>query len=312
MQTTIVTSCNRAYLWGAILLIGSIRLSGGRYPIHVWSTDLTEDEQSLLRQFEDVTVIVSDIAHPHLIKPDAMLNVSTEYATWIDSDCMFLGHLDPLLIPRNEGMQIRFRATEENDMVFGKRHRNVDRFGSIPAHILSQWRHDINERDVARYQTQCVSNFISLHRKHFGILQRWKEQLQRIAIDPAHPVDNKSMAYFMTDESVLSSLLSFSHETPPISLYSLDRLASRRLIHFGQQLKPWKTWRFKHLRHYRHVIHTLESLRHQGYRLPEIPTSLNPNFKLLTFSQSLLRSACSTVKRHIGMHLMSLKGFARH
>lgn len=312
MQTTIVTACNRRYIWGAILLIASIRQSGGRYPIHVWTTDLNESERNLLRQFDNVAVIATDMAHPHLVKPDAMLNVTTEYATWIDSDCMFIGHLDPLLIPNKEGIQIRLRGSQENELVFGKRYRNQDRAGSIPVHILNQWKQDVNERNHARFDTQCVSNFISLHRKHFGLLRRWKEQLQCTSINPVLPIDSESTAYFMTDESVLASLLIFSHDAPPISMYSLDKSPSQRLIHFGQQLKPWKIWRFKHLRHYRHVTNTVQSLRQQGYLLPAIPPSLNPNFKVLTFIQSLVSSAWHSLKRKAGVLLTPLNLFARH
>ncbi|WP_156492382.1 hypothetical protein, partial [Oleiphilus sp. HI0080] len=304
MQTTIVTSCNRRYLWGAILLIASIRQSGGRYPIHVWATDLNASERALLRQFQNVRVYAAASAHPHLVKPDAMLNVTTEYATWIDCDCMFFGHLDDLLLPEEDGIQIRLRGARENAMVFGKHYGRQDNIGSTPADILCQWKRDVNERDEPRFETQCVSNFITVHRKHFGLLHRWKDQLEQIAIDPSHPVDANSKAYFMTDESVLASLLMFAHEVPSISLYRLDERTSQRLIHFGQQLKPWKIWRYKHLRHYRHVTKTIQALKIEGYQLPDIPTSLNPRFKLRTFAHSIALSTWHSVKHKARLSLI--------
>lgn len=302
MQNTIVTACNHRYLWGALLLIASIRLNHGRDPIKVWASQLSPKEQSLLTQFEGVEVIECDDASPHLRKPEAILNVETEYATWIDSDCMFRGQLDDLLLPRHQGMQIRFRASAENAQVFRKHYSRLDHFGTIPGSILAQWQHDVDEMNHARFTHQCVSNYVSLHRKHFPLIERWQGQIARVAHSTNKPIDPSSRAYFMTDESVLASLLIFSHDCPEISPYRLDVFPERRLIHFGQELKPWETWRFNHLRHYQYVLNVIDSLQQQGYRLPPLPSSLKRTHQPHTFCKSYLstkwysaKSACAAL-----------------
>ena len=291
MSNTIVTACNSSYLWGALLLIASIRLNHGRDPIQVWASQLTEEEQSLLGQFENVDVIATDYPCPHLVKPSALLNVSSEYATWIDSDCMFLGNLDSLLMPADQGLKIRFREKNENAQVFAGRYQKQDAVGDIPSGVLAQWCEDVQGQTQARYNRQCVSNYISLHRKHFPLIELWKKQLAKVLPKPGKPYDGKSTAYFMTDESVLSSILIFADYEPDISVYDLDQDPKRRLIHFGQHLKPWNTWRSRHLRHYSYVLETIGTLVQKGYALPEIPRSLNPNFKSLTYLESFFRTA---------------------
>ena len=303
---TIVTSCNKNYLWGVFLLVASIRLNGGKCPIIIWAFDFTEQDKSLLHQFSNVTIYKSDNPNTHLDKPRAILSAETEYVTWIDADCMFLGNLDSLLIPPNKGMQIRFRAINENTQVFKTRYSSTDQKGCIPRSILLKWHEDINEEARTNINTQCVSNFISLHRRHFEFIKKWQTQIDKVAINSTRPVDKNNQAYFMTDESVLASLFAYAHLRPNTSAYKLNEFSHKRLIHFGESLKPWKIWRYRHLKHYHYVIGVIDELKIQGICLPPLPKSLDYRFKLLTFSQSLLATNFLSFKRMLGQLFYSL------
>jgi hypothetical protein len=304
MTNTIVTSCNNQYLWGAILLISSIRLNNCQDPIIVWASQLSQANQQLLKQFSDVTLIETDNPCPHLIKPTAMLNVNTEYATWIDADCMFIGSIGEQLVPKNKGLHIRFREENENDMVFKSHFRKHEQVGAIPAHILGTWQRDVDGLSYPRHQQQCVTNFISIHRQHFGLIRKWKEQIDKILLQPEKPFDNSSTAYFMTDESILASLLIFDAQIPKIYDYCLNKDPHKKLIHFGQKLKPWNTWRFNHMRHYDYVIATIQALHDQDYALPKAPKSLDSRYRAQTLLKSIVKTSASRVKS-AGTHIFS-------
>lgn len=315
MTNTIVTACNNQYIWGAILLIGSIRLNNCQDPIVVWTSQLSPSNQCLLQQFSNVTIVQTDNQCLHLIKPMAMLNVNTEYATWIDADCMFIGNISEQLVPRNKGLHIRFRGVTENAMVFKSHYQKHETIGSIPSHILKTWQRDVAGLQQPRHQQQCVANFISIHRQHFGLIRKWKEQIDQFLSQPTKPFDKSSKAYFMTDEAVLASLLIFCEEIPKISAYSLDKNRHQKLIHFGQKLKPWNTWRFNHLRHYDYVIATIQALQDQGYALPKAPKSLDSRYRAQTLLKSIVKTSASQVKTtgtYILSRILPAITFARH
>ncbi len=90
-ENTIVTACDKSYLWGAYILVASLRLGGCKDKIHVLVDGFSESDRGLLMQFNDVKVIgVSEKSHKCMAmqKPDAILTANTELVTWIDSDCM--------------------------------------------------------------------------------------------------------------------------------------------------------------------------------------------------------------------------------
>jgi len=282
MNNTIVTACNRQYLWGVILLIASIRLNKGKYPVHVFSPDLRDDEIRTLEQFEGIKVFKSNNINPHMDKAKAILSADTDYVTWVDSDCLFIGNLDHLLIPDNDGFQIRFRQSNENSQVFKQRYKKGDVIGDIPADILSKWQTDVRERNTPNINRQCVSNFISLHKKHLPFIRKWDQQLSLIEVNPDQPVDKNSTAYFMTDESILTSLFAFSQDIPEISPYKLNLYPNQYLMHFGETLKPWNTWRARHLKYYNYVVSLINDLQAMNFLLPPIPQSLDNKFRQRT------------------------------
>jgi len=304
-SNTVVTACNKRYLWGATLLIASIRYCGSNIRIHVLSSDLDDQDVIQLEQFGNVKVIQSDSQFPHLNKPEAIFTASTDYITWIDADCIFVGNIEDDLIPINQSFQIRFRPIEENSALYRKtlnrkalnrkkeplpnNTNDNDNDKGIPQDILNQWREDVGERLLPRFETQCVSNCFTLHRRHLPFIEKWSQCLNRFNMDPANPIDRGSLAYNMTDESVLSALLLFAHESPSLCDYQLNKTKHHCLMHFGMQDKPWKCWQKAHLDYYEYIMSILEWTSVNGYYSPDLPNTLNRAYKAQTYRQSSMR-----------------------
>ncbi|NRB42032.1 MAG: hypothetical protein HRU20_26765 [Pseudomonadales bacterium] len=282
-QNTIVTACNSAYFWGAYLLLASIRYNGSCCPIIVSAHGLSSQKVWALKQFGDVTVVESSKSSPHLYKPQVLMLAKTEYISWIDADCIFVGDLEQKLIPSNQSMQIRFRQSEENYSVFKSRMARNDKTGKIPQAILKQWRKDVGERQQGRYSGQCVTNCFSFHRKHLSFIKRWQQQIDKTSASAAEPVDNSNFAYFMSDESVMASLLNYLDEVPDIADYQLDQKASEHLMHFGMRGKPWTHWRHSHLNYYCTIQQILQWVETAGYWRPILPLSLQPQYRAVSF-----------------------------
>jgi len=288
INNTIVTACNKRYFWGVYLLIASIKYNNGKLPVHVLSAGLNKEDIRLLEQFDNVTIFNSNSNHilhyPHLNKPNAIFTANSEYITWVDADCLFYGNIDNYLTPSNKSFQIRFRAARENESVYKKRYVFNDKKGQIPQHILNVWRSDVCERTKPRYHSQCVTNCISLHQSHLPFIEKWDQQLKSTLMNPEYPVDNNSLAYFMTDESVLASLFTYSYNVPNVCNYQLNQDANRLLIHFGMKNKPWVLWKKSHLAFYRYVMAIITWVRKHNLDLPPLPYSLNERYKIQTYT----------------------------
>jgi hypothetical protein len=172
---------------------------------------------------------------------------------------------------------------------------------------LTKWQEDVDEEEQANISSQCVSNFICLHRRHFEFIKQWQTQIEKVAINSPRPVDKNNQAYFMTDESVLASLFAYARYRPNTSDYKLNEFRHKKLIHFGESLKPWKVWRYRHLKHYHYVIGVIDELKAQGICLPTLPKSLDYRFKLSTFLKSFITTTFLSFKYWIGQLFYSLR-----
>jgi hypothetical protein len=126
-----------------------------------------------------------------------------------------------------------------------------------------------------------VANAFVLHRRHLGFVREWQAQIAKV-IPPTDvgPVDKSSPAYFMTDESVLTSLLAFSDAAPPIAKIRLNEDPAAHIAHFGANPKPWKRWR-KHLWYcHHHVLDLIDWAEASGYRIPPLPWSFRRSSEL--------------------------------
>lgn len=283
-ENTIVTACNRSYFWGAFLLIASIRYSGGKLPVIVLGHRLTDFQKRALSQFENVSMFSTSNPNPHLSKAEALAHATTEYITWLDADCMYVGNIDHLLVPREGELQIRLRGSQENQDVFKRFGHGNDNQGDIPKKILAQWRNDINERLNPRYLKQCVTNSFCFHRSSLNFFLDWQKQINLVSPAASRPVNQSNKAYFMTDESVLASMLCFSHRVPTLARYNLDHTEREHLMHFGMNLKPWVSWREEHLKYYDYIQAVLGWVSKESYQVPRLPISLNKRFRAYTFA----------------------------
>ncbi len=274
---TIVSACDRNFLWGAYLLVASAAKNVPGIPVHLLQTGFTAQDTAFISQFPGVKVLPLQDNDPRSVanrKSEALLSASTDYIAWLDADCFIIGDVRKYLIPTNGEFQIRLREPWENAWVWRNHYVAGDTKGELPRAVAEQWRVDVGQKQTPALQTTCVTNAFVLHQRHLGFIREWQAQIAKV-IPPvdAGPVDRSSPAYFMTDESVFTSLLAFSNAAPPIADILLNRDPAAHVAHFGANPKPWKRWR-KHLWYcHRHVLELLDWARSTGYAVPPLPWS---------------------------------------
>ena len=287
MSNTVVLTSDRNYIWGVWLLIVSMRKNSMNEPVLIQGVGYTESDIAILKQFADVTVLNKTGSSSRNLccsKPDAMLLPDTDYVTWADCDAIFFGNCSRYLTADPNHIHVEMRAMKENAGVFAHIYEAGDTYGGIPAKILDTWREDINENTEPAIHTCCTSCFISLHRSHRDLLEKWRDQMQKVLPDDDTGVCNKSsFAYFQTDESVLNSVLCFSRDAiPPTDNFMLDKDPDAFFIHFAYQPKPWQMWNMYSIKHFDKTIELVEWALAQGYKTPgPIPISLQRKYRTL-------------------------------
>lgn len=276
-SVTIVSACDRNFLWGAYLLAASAARNIPGIPVHLLQTGFSGQEIALLSQFPNVQVLKLGDDDPRSVanrKSEALLSAETDYVAWLDADCFLIGDIRKYLIPTNGEFQIRLRDPRENAWVWRKHYAPGDIRGELPAAVVERWRADVGQLPSARLKTTCVTNAFVLHRRRLDFIREWKSQIAKV-IPPvdAGPVDKSSPAYFMTDESVLTSLLAFSNAAPPIADIRLNRDPAAHIAHFGANPKPWKRWRKGVWYCHRHVLELLDWSQAAGFSAPPLPWS---------------------------------------
>jgi hypothetical protein len=292
LGNTIVTACDRNYLWGAYILVASLRIGGSKDPIHVLADGFTDEDKVLLEQFKDVEVfdVVEKTHHcMALQKPDAILTADTELISWIDSDCMIIGNVDHLFRSDCNRFQIRTRDEAEVAEQYSRLYFDSDIIGEVPRRILDCWKGDIGERQEPLLKQSVVDNCFVLNRGHIPFIKKWKRQMINVLSESSGLVDRQNEAYFMSDESVITSLLAFADDAPCISEYQFDRDPNSYLVHFSLSPKPWQAWTRNSFRFYNQLMELLFKASEQGYKMPAKPFSLREGNKLLCYMDSHCR-----------------------
>lgn len=304
-DTTIVTACNRKFLWGAFLLAASLRRCGVRQRLQVLARGFTDDDVALLEQFEGVKVLVSDgtSAFAQADKPRALFSCEdTEYITWIDADCIVNGDVSDLLLPVTpRTISIRFRATAENRLRFPA----TSKRGEIPEAVQAVWRADAGGGSHCRIETTCATNAFTIHRDHLPFIAAWDQLNSRIAANygPNFPEAYRhSSGKGLSDELVLNALFAFADDAPPVSEYRLDQDPQTYLMHFGLTPKPWQGWTRESLRFYDETMAILRYCADNGYRLPQpVPRHFRFQNKIFAvapgYGYSLSMDAARAVRR---------------
>jgi len=287
MSNTIIVTSDRNYIWGVWLLIVSMRKNSMNEPVLVQGENYAESDIAVLKQFSDVKVLNrTDSFGRNLTcsKPDAMLLADTDYITWVDCDSIFYGNCSRYLTVDPEHIHVQMRGIMENAQVFSKSYEANDVYGSIPAKILDAWQKDIGEKTEPALRTCCSACFISIHRSHRALLEKWRDQMLKVL--PSGDVgvcDKRSFAYFQTDESVLNSVLCFSRVAiPPTDNFLLDKDPDAFHIHFAYQPKPWQMWNMYTIKHFDKTVELVEWAVAQGYKTPgPVPVSLQRKYRKL-------------------------------
>lgn len=274
-QVTIVSACDRNYLWGAFLLAASAARHLPGVPVHILQTGFTAADAAWFAGLPDVRLLELADHDPRNVanrKAEAIVTAQTDYVAWLDADCMVIGDIRPLLVPANGEFQIRLREPAENAWVWRNHYAPGEPRGGLPASVLAQWRADVGQEATPRLDTTCVTNAFVLHRRHLDFIREWKSQIAKvIAPVNAGVVDHSSPAYFMTDESVFSSLLAFSRLAPPVGEMQLNRDPNAHVAHFGANPKPWKRWRKQFWYCHQPVLELIDWLHSNGMPVPPVP-----------------------------------------
>jgi hypothetical protein len=281
---TIVSACDRNFLWGAYLLASSAARCIPDVQVQILETGFTEADRKFINQFPNVSLKPLEDNDPRSVanrKSEALLSADTEFVAWLDADCFVIGDIRKYLIPKNGQFQIRIRGRDENAQVWRHHYTPTDVRGELPKAVADRWRTDVGQLDEPQLQAACVTNCFVIHRDHLNLIREWKAQIAKvIPARDAGPVDKSDPAYFMTDESVFTSLLAFSRAAPPNSDFMLDRDPAAHVGHFGANPKPWKRWRKSTWYTRRHVLDTLDWASAQGYSVPHLPWSFKKSSKL--------------------------------
>ncbi len=306
---TIVTACDHNFVWGTFLLLLSLRRRGVRLPVHVVTHNLGETDRALLHQIEGVTLFpaADEIDHRNIVyqKTAAILTAGTDLIMWIDSDCIVTGDITPLIEAAGEGLQIRMRPESEIAYLFKKRYAAGEKRGTLPHKVLEIWRNDVGSRQTPAIGTSCNAHCFTVHRKHLDFIRRWDAQIRKVIPDDAAGciVNDRSFAYFLLDEAVMSSMLAFSEAPPPIRHYTMDADPACAVIHFGGRPKPWKRWLMRNMEYFDEIAGLLEWAEKQGWTLPHKPWYLQRKYKAFCWLHALLFE----VQRHIRRNVHGLR-----
>jgi len=290
---TVVTACDRNYLWGAWLLIASLRYERNAVAVHAGGVGLADADWRLLGQFGGVRPVrmATGIARGLCArKPEVLVTAETDYIGWFDSDTFVIGDITKYWRPPNGEFQCRFRSPEELAGTFRGRSEAGGAPGTIPRRVLEVWQADVGERTACAIRSTCSADNLTFHRRHLDFIRRWDAQMTKVLPgNDVGVVNQQSAAYHQTDESVLNSLLGFAHAAPPTDGgFLLDQDPQAFVLHFGMTPKPWQRWNYRHLPYYENVLRVIEWAKGQGYETPPLPRSLDRRHRWLTHTRSWL------------------------
>ena len=256
VNTTIVTAGDRAFAWGAFLLVASMRMNGMRHPVVIGAMAWPEEMKKRVLALGGVTIRELPPSRMCLTCQKPMLmscdDVKTDWVCWADADGAFIGDCSEWLTGESpEELVVRKYSPPPQDFT--------------PENL------DIWKRDVARFQgkarsesfydTRVNAAFIVAHRQIFPFLRRWQTQIGKVLPPDVAIIMKHGTAYFQTDESVLGSLLCFDPDAPTVTEHykangSIDK--SRYFAHFAYNPKPWQMWNSHSLRWYDSVMSVVD------------------------------------------------------
>ena len=238
--STVVTAGDRAFAWGALLLVASMRMNNMRHQVVVGAMDWPDEMKKRICALGGVTIRELPHSRQCLTCQKPMLmscdDVTTDWVCWADADGMFVGDCSEWL------------SGDSPDEI------TIRKYGSVPPDFtpenLAIWQEDVKRfqgdaLEQSRYDTRVHAPFIVIHRQQFPFLRRWQEQIEKVLPSDVGIIMKHGSAYFQTDESVLGSMLCFYPDAPKITDNykangSVDK--KRYYAHFAYNPKPWQMW----------------------------------------------------------------------
>ncbi len=299
-NSTIVTACDDKFVWGAVLLGLSLRFYGIKSMYHVLGYDLCENDVEILQSIPDTVVFPTTRLDERSVctqKPMAILTAKTDIIVWMDADCLAHGNLEPFFVCPDGKLQIRFRGCIENASVYRNYYGREDRSGDIPKKVLSQWKDDVNDLKQSQISSVCQTNCFVLTKAHLPFISLWQSQMEKvIPLGTKGVYASDSVAYSMTDESVLNSLFAFSSQAPQIYGYLMDKDPNAYCIHFGLSPKPWEHWTKQAFSSYHEIQHLIHWAIQQKIKLPKLTSSLKLENKNREFLSASIRGSYRDVR----------------
>lgn len=276
-QQTVVTACDHNFIWGALLLGLSLRYHGMNCHYHVLGYDLPAEDIRYLEGIAGTKIFPTHKTDTRSVctqKPKAIATADTDIVVWMDADCIVSGNLEKFFICPDDALQIRMRGTQENASVYRNYYARSDVWGSIPAQVLKIWQKDLADLSQSRIATVYQTNCFVINRQHRPFIQLWQKQMEKVIPEETTGVYNpQSIAYSMTDESVINSLFAFSSAAPATTEYLMDKDPQAACLHFGLYPKPWQHWTLQAFHSYGYIQSLLAWAQQAGIALPDLPES---------------------------------------
>ena len=277
IKTTVVTAGDKAFAWGVLLLVASMRRNGMTHPVVVGALDWPKEMKERLLKLGNVVIrelpptkMCLTCQKPMLMSCD---DVKTDWVCWADGDGMFVGDCSEWLIGDSDD-EIVIRKYSPAPLDFNEE-------------TLKTWKNDIEKYlghalEKHRYDTRFNAPFIVIHKKSLPFLKRWQTQINNVLPPDVEIIMSKGSAYYQTDESVLGSLLCFDPDAPKVSEKykangSVDK--SRYFAHFAYNPKPWQMWNSYSLKWHDEIVHVVEWLLEKNIIMPnELPIPLRKSW----------------------------------
>jgi len=303
MDYTLVTITDPKYLPAVYVLALSIKFHNVKARFNVLGVGLSEPEKAFFEQL-DVRVFDADLSNmrnPTTRKGEAILTAEGDGATYItllDADSVVTGDITPYLDVKDAGMAVYWKLPEDDGACFAAKYGPGDTWGTVPRAILDIWRKDVGERDTPDITSTVSANSLTVHRDHLGFIRKWQEQM--LAILPARNTkyahDWNSFAYSQLDESVLNSLLAFSHDVPPLARGELDLHPEAMVYHLGPFPKFHKVFPVRNLKYYEQIVALIRWAEQKGYKTPPLPWTFQRRNRPFVYAGAVLYEGYNGIK----------------
>lgn len=305
-DNTVVTIATEEYLWGAFMMIASMRRHGMQEPVLIGTRHVSSRMQDVLRQLGGVRFfsLENTTYSPACYKPLLMLQTKTPYITWVNADGFFTGNCSgrlPPLLP--DQIHLRMLSPDENPLVFRGFTKSGEDGSTIPEAILNAWRDDVAGLSKPMITRSCCSYFISVHESARDFLRKWHYQM--MAVLPAGDPEDSDPAlrfYHLLAGSVLNSVLAFWPQAPRVSAaYALDKDPEACYVHFDSPTKPWNGWSGRTFPYFDRYTEVLQWVQDNKLETPgPVPFALKRRHRALCAVGQCAISACSLFKRVLG------------